>query len=107
MGSVGFLVTKSPSELGFRTFLDLVGIWREDELTVYLISSGVYAAMKKNRYSHTIRELSETEAVFARKEDLMARGITRDMLIDGVEILEGFDRIVVDIMEKHQMVFTI
>lgn len=47
MGSVGFLVTKSPSELGFRTFLDLVGIWREDELTVYLISSGVYAAMKK------------------------------------------------------------
>lgn len=37
----------------------------------------------------------------------MARGITPDMLIDGVEILEGFDRIVVDIMEKHRMVFTI
>ena len=106
MGSVGFLVTKSPSELSFKTFLDIVDIWCEEYLKVYLISNGIYAAMEGNRYSHTIRDISRTGNVFARKEDLMARGITRDMLIDGVEVLEGLDRVVVDIMENLDMVFT-
>ncbi|NLU03970.1 MAG: sulfurtransferase complex subunit TusB [Methanothermobacter sp.] len=106
MGSVGFLVTKSPSELSCKTFLDLVDIWCEEYLKVYLISNGIYAAMEGNRYSHTIRKISRTGNVFARKEDLMARGITREMLIDGVEVLEGLDRVVVDIMENLDMVFT-
>lgn len=106
MGSVGFLVTKSPSELSFKTFLDLLDIWDEDDLKVYLIANGVYAAMEGNRYSHTIRDVSRTGDVFARKEDLMARGITQGMLIDGVGVLEGFDRVVIDIMEDLEMVFT-
>ncbi|MDI6702629.1 MULTISPECIES: sulfurtransferase complex subunit TusB [Methanothermobacter] len=107
MGSVGFIVTKSPYELGFRTFIDLVRIWEKEDLHVYLISNGAYAAMKKNSYSHTIRKISGTGSVFARKEDLMARGIVQDMLIDGVGVIEGFDRIVVDVMENLEMVFTI
>jgi len=47
MGSVGFLVTKTPSELNFKTFLDLLDIWDEEDLKVYMIANGIYAAIER------------------------------------------------------------
>ena len=35
----------------------------------------------------------------------MIEGITQNMPINGVEVVEGFDRIVLDIMEDLEMVF--
>jgi len=40
-------VTKTPSELNFKTFLDLLDIWDEEDLKVYMIANGIYAAMER------------------------------------------------------------
>lgn len=46
-GICGFSRDKDPSELNFKTFLDLLDIWDEEDLKVYMIANGIYAAMER------------------------------------------------------------
>ncbi len=45
---IGFILTKSPSEQGFKTFIDYSKLYvNNDQISIYLLGSGVYCALKK------------------------------------------------------------
>ena len=44
---IGFILTKSPSEQGFKTFIDYSQLYiNNDQISIYLLGSGVYCASK-------------------------------------------------------------
>lgn len=103
---VGFVVTKTPGEEGFEAFLNLANLFvARDELTIYLIGNGVYCGRKGHR-SGLSPHIIENSRVKALRNDLTARGIRDDQLMGGVEIMQGYDEMVHEIMEELDQVLS-
>ncbi len=103
---VGFIVTKTPGETGFKTFLNLANLYLgRDEITIYLIGNGVYCARKGHK-SGLLPKIIKNSRVNALRQDLTARGIRDDQLMEGVEIMGGYDEMVHAIMEELDQVLS-
>lgn len=55
---------------------------------VLLIEDAVYAALAGTRLEELMRQAMERYAIFALQEDMDARGICRDALIAGIDIVD-------------------
>ena len=103
---VGFIVTKTPGETGFKTFLNLANLYLgRDEITIYLIGNGVYCARKGHK-SGLLLKIIKNSRVNALRQDLTARGIRDDQLMEGVESMGSYDEMVHEIMEKLDQVLS-
>ena len=107
---LGFILTKTPSEEGFRTFLRFLEIYiANEDVSIYLLGNGVYCFIegqsKSQRLMNIIQE-SKAAKVYACLDDLKARGLNDNRLIDYVESFETYDRIVNDIIENMDQVFS-
>jgi tRNA 2-thiouridine synthesizing protein B len=103
---VGFIVTKTPGETGFKTFLNLANLYvGRDGITIYLIGNGVYCARKGHKSGLSIKIIKNSR-VKALRQDLTARGIRDDEILEGVEIMQGYDEMVHEIMEELDQVLS-
>lgn len=104
---IGIILTKTPSEIGFSTFLKFASLYRDkEELSIYFIGNGVFSARKGHLKENEIRKLLENSSIYAYLDDLKARGITEEDLIEGIKIFESYDDLVVDIMENKDQVLS-
>jgi len=81
------LLTKAPNTPDAKVCLRmaLTATSSGDETHLYLVGDGVLYVMKGHPREATIRRLLETGCkVYAKKEDLEARGIREDQLVEGV-----------------------
>mgnify|MGYP005852340989 CR=1 FL=1 len=98
---IGFIVTKTPLEEGFCTFIKFIDIYiGKEDVKVYLLSNGVYIAKNNHLYSDHIRKLLKNCNIIAYLPDLRARGIDKTQLIEGIQLINNYDDIVIDIMEN-------
>ncbi|SCG86806.1 DsrH/TusB family sulfur metabolism protein [Methanobacterium congolense] len=103
---VGFLVTKTPGETGFKTFLNLVNLYvGRDEITIFFLGNGAYCARKGHKSGLSIKIIKNSR-VKALRHDLTARGIRDDEVMEGVEIMQGYDEMVHEIMEEFDQVLS-
>ncbi|OOG22466.1 sulfurtransferase TusB [Thioalkalivibrio denitrificans] len=72
------------------------------ESAVLLIEDGVYAAMNGTAFEKDVRKAMEDRTLYVLGPDLLARGLTADQVIDGIQVVdyEGF----VELTEKHDKV---
>lgn len=104
---IGIILTKTPSEIGFKTFLKFASIYAgKDQVSIYLIGNGVFSARKGHLKENEIKKLLENSSICAYLDDLKARGISEEDLIDGINIFESYDELVVDIMENKDQVLS-
>lgn len=104
---IAIILTKTPSEEGFNTFLKFAGIYAgKDNLSIYFIGNGVFSARKGHLRENEIEELIENSSIYAFSDDLKARGIPEDDLIDKIKIFESYDDLIVDIMENKEQVLS-
>jgi sulfur relay protein TusB/DsrH len=101
---VGFILTKTPVEEGFRTFLKFINIYREDQVSIYLLGNGVYCGREGHSESKTIKEILTNSRIYTCLDDIKARGISDNHLINGVKTFESYDDMVIDIMENMDQV---
>jgi sulfur relay protein TusB/DsrH len=101
---IGFILTKSPSEQGFKTFLDFSRSYiNNDQISIYLLGNGVYCARKD--YSNSDLEvLFESSTVYVYENDLIARGIREEQIKDGLIVFSDYDGMVIAIMEYFNQV---
>jgi sulfur relay protein TusB/DsrH len=78
----------------------------KDELSIYLVGNGVFSARKGHLKENEIKKLMETSSIYAYSDDLKARGIAEDDLIEGIELFDSYDNLVVDIMENKDQVLS-
>ncbi|KAF5086474.1 DsrH like protein [anaerobic digester metagenome] len=103
---VGFIVTRTTGEAGFETFLNLANIYvARDEITIYLIGNGVYCARKGHK-SGLSPKIIENSRVKALLDDLTARGIKEDQILEGFEIMQGYHEMVHEIIEELDQVLS-
>ncbi|MEN6329157.1 MAG: sulfurtransferase complex subunit TusB [Methanobacteriaceae archaeon] len=103
---IGFIVTKTPSENGFKTFLQFLNIYLgKEEIYVYLVGDGVYGA-RKGQQPGELREIIENDHLYALSEDLQARGISPEQIFPGTEIVASYQELVVAIMEEMDQILT-
>lgn len=104
---IGFIVTKTPAESGFKTFVQFLDLYLEKEdVYVYLVGDGVYCARKGHQKSSKIHKIIENGQVYALSEDLQARGISPELTIPGIKILASYQELVVAIMEEMDQILT-
>lgn len=104
---VGYIVTKTPAENGFNTFMQFLKVYmKKEEVYVYLIGDGVYCARKGHQQSVKIQKIIENGRLYALSEDLEARGISPGQTFPGTEIIPGYPELVVAIMEDMDQVLT-
>jgi len=108
---VGFILTKTPAEEGFNTFLKFLKIYSgNDEVIIYLIGNGVYCFRaghsKSEMVMNILADSNKDSKVYACLDDLKARGLSFNSLVKGVEPLMSYDEMVIDIMEKMDQVFS-
>lgn len=106
---LGFLLTKTPSEEGYNTFLKFIEIYAANDLTIYLLGNGVYNFRMNYGPSEHLMELLEnspSHSIYACEDDLEARGIGKETLFEGVVTFKTYDTIVVDIMENQDQIFS-
>ncbi len=103
---VGFILTKTPSEQGFDTFLKFIDIYQNNQITVYLVGNGVYCARKNHIAFERIKKLINDVIIYASSDDLKARGIQTKHLMEGVLTVDNYDKIVVDIMENFDQILS-
>jgi len=108
---VGFILTKTPAEEGFNTFLKFLKIYiGSDEVSIYLLGNGVYSFMAKHSKSNTlmgiIKDSNRNTRVYASLDDLKARGISADSLAKNVDSFVSYDEMVLDIMENMDQVLS-
>lgn len=101
---IGFILTKSPSEQGFKTFLDFSKLYtNNDQISIYLVGNGVYCARKD--YSNSDLEvLFKSSIVYVYENDIIARGIKEEQIKDGLIMFSDYDDIVIAIMENFNKV---
>jgi sulfur relay protein TusB/DsrH len=107
---IGFILTKTPSEEGFNTFLKLLKIYIEnDKVSIYLLGNGVYCFIEGYSNSKRLIDIlkdSKALKVYANIDDMRARGLTGNKLINCVEPFETYDELVKDIMENIDQVLS-
>lgn len=101
---IGFILTKSPSEQGFKTFIDFSQVYvNNDQISIYLVGNGVYCA--RESYSNPdIEVLFKKTKVHVSSDDLKARGIETELIKDGLVLFSNYDDLVRDIMENFNQV---
>jgi len=104
---IGIILTKTPSEIGFNTFLKFASLYGDkEELSIYFIGNGVFSARKGHLKEDEIKKLLENSSIYAYLDDLRARGIDKEDLIEGIKTFESYDDLVVDIMENKDQVLS-
>jgi sulfur relay protein TusB/DsrH len=106
---VGFILTKTPAEEGFNTFLKFLKIYiRNDDVTIYLLGNGVYCVIAKHSKFQTLTNILKTSNtnVYACLDDLKARGISVSSISKDVNSFVSYDEMVIDIMENLDQVFS-
>ena len=104
---IGFILTKTPAEEGFNTFLEFALLyWGKEEISIYLLGNGVFCARKGHSKQDKIEKLIEGAKIYANASDLMARGISEENLIAGIKTISGYDGLVVNIMEKFDQILS-
>ncbi|OPX59606.1 MAG: Protein TusB [Methanobacterium sp. PtaB.Bin024] len=97
---IGFILTKSPSEQGFETFLDFSKLYvNTDQISTYLVGNGVYCA-HKNYSNSDLEMVFESSTVYVYENDLKARGIKEEQIKDGLIVFSKYDDMVTDVMEN-------
>jgi len=101
---IGFILTKSPSEQGFRTFIDFSKLYiNNDQISIYLVGNGVYCARKS--YSNPdLEKLFKYSKVHVSGSDLKARGIEGEQIKDSLIVFSKYDDMVKDVMENFNQV---
>lgn len=104
---IGFILTKTPAEEGFNTFLEFVSLYLgKERISIYLLGNGVFCARKGHSKQDEIENLIGCAKIYANSSDLMARGISEENLIEGIKSISGYDGLVVDIMENFDQVLS-
>lgn len=104
---IGFILTKTPAEEGFRAFLGFASVYvGKEDISIYLLGNGVFCARKGHSNQGKIENLIEKARIYANSDDLMARGISEDKLIEGITSISGYDGLVVDIMENFDQILS-
>lgn len=98
---VGFILTKTPSQEGFQSFIKFINIYLgKNDVSVYLLGNGVYCARNGHVKSSQIREILQKARIHAYQGDLLARGIKNEQLIPGIEPFESYKTLILTIMEE-------
>ena len=108
---VGFILTKTPSEEGFNTFLKFLKIYLGNtDVSIYLIGNGVYCFRSGNYMSEIITGMlndpNNAINVYVCGDDLKARGLNVEVLVNNVEQFITYDELVRDIMENIDQVLS-
>lgn len=104
---IGFILTKTPAEESFKSFLKFVNLYQgKEEVSIYLVGNGVFCARKWHLNQDKIVKLAEGSKIYAYSDDLMARGISRGDLIEGITIFDSYDDLVVAMMENFDQVLS-
>lgn len=103
---IGFILTKSPSEHGFKTFIDFSKLYiSNDQISIYLVGNGVYCA-RKGYSNPDIETLFKNSNVHVSDDDLKARGIDYEQIKDDLMVFSQYDDMIIDIMEKLNQVIS-
>lgn len=98
---IAAILTRTPTEEGFRTFMKFINVYLEKEdLKIYLLGNGVYCARGGHVISPQIHSILMKAPIYASSEDLRARGIKREQLIPGVNTFESYEELVLVLMEE-------
>lgn len=101
---IGFILTKSPSDQGFRTFIDYSQLYiNNDQISIYLVGNGVYCA-RKSYNNPDLELLFKSSKVYISFNDLKARGIENEQINDGLILFSHYEDMVIDIMENFNQV---
>jgi sulfur relay protein TusB/DsrH len=104
---IAFIITKTPHEEGFNSFIKLLNISKEQgTINLYLIGNGVYGATHGHPHAELIHNLALKHPVMVSEEDLLARGITSKNLIKGVKLFRDYGDFVEEIMEEMDQVLS-
>jgi sulfur relay protein TusB/DsrH len=108
---IGFILTKTPSEEGYNTFIKFLKLYIEtDDISIYLIGNGVYNFRARNNPSRDLMEIisrsKRSLKIYSCLDDMNARGIEVEKLLEGVVTFENYDIMVIDIMENMDQVQT-
>ncbi len=101
---VGFIVTRSPSEEDFKTFLKFMSFYKNEKTSIYLLGNGVYCGRKW--HFNSLHKILEKSTIYASLNDLKARGIQQEDMIKDIIIFEDFDLVVRDIMENLDQILS-
>lgn len=101
---IGFILTKSPSEQGFKTFIDFSQVYvNNDQISIYLVGNGVYCA-RESYFNPDLEMLFKSSKVYVSSDDLKARGIETELIKDSLVLFSNYDDLVRDIMENFNQV---
>lgn len=104
---IGIILTKTPAEQGFSTFLKFAGAYAsKEDISIYFVGNGVFSARNGHLKESEIKKLLKNSSIYAYSDDLKARGITEEDLIEGIELFDSYDKLVVDIMENKDQVLS-
>jgi sulfur relay protein TusB/DsrH len=101
---IGFILTKSPSEQGFKTFIDYSQLYiNNDQISIYIVGNGVYCA-RKNYFNPDLEILFQNSKVYVSSNDLKARGIENEQIKEGLTVFSQYDGMVINIMENFNQI---
>jgi tRNA 2-thiouridine synthesizing protein B len=101
---IGFILTKSPSEQGFRTFIDFSKLYiNNDRISIYLVGNGVYCA-RKSYSDPDLETLFKSSNVHVSGSDLKARGIEEEMIKEEMIVFSEYDDMIINVMENFNQV---
>ncbi|MGB9936249.1 MAG: DsrH/TusB family sulfur metabolism protein [Methanobacterium sp.] len=104
---IAIILTKTPSETGFNTFLKFAMIYAEkDDLTIYFTGNGVFSAIKGHSREDEIKKLIKISNIHVYVDDMKARGLSKENLMDGMMTFESYDDMIIDIMENKEQVIS-
>jgi tRNA 2-thiouridine synthesizing protein B len=108
---VGFILTKTPAEEGFNTFLKFLKIYLgNNDVSIFLLGNGVYCFRKGYLKSETVMNILKTSnksfKIYACLDDLNARGIIVKSLIENVETFITYDEMVIEMMENIDQILS-
>ncbi len=101
---IGFILTKSPSEQGFTTFIDFSKLYiHNDQISIYLVGDGVYCA-RKSYANPDLEMLFKSSKVHVSANDLKARGIEDEQIKEGLFVFSQYDNMIIEVMENFNQV---
>jgi len=74
----------------YLSYSEVFKLFASKAVALYLASSGVYAAVRDNPVERLVSELAKRGEVKVSREDLSARGLRVNDLIEGVKIPRDF-----------------